>query len=279
MSSASPLGAATRESMKILFIAAKPPDPPLRGYQLRAHHQLRLLGRRHRVTLLCFGGGKDAPADDAAAAPLCEETIVVPYSAAGMVAGLCGGVLTGRPLQTAIHETPAMSRAVGRLLAERRHDLVHVQLARMAGCVEETALLPRVIDLVDALSLNFQRRSGYDRAPFGIAAPLEARRRVAFGDEGAEKRARPIETALRAVAIEFRNESRNQCEAAPIRAALVGLIPSGLIPFGFVRFGCRRLIRDLLRRAGASRARRRAAAGPPAPAPGAATIPERRPIR
>lgn len=99
MSSASPLGAATRESMKILFIAAKPPDPPLRGYQLRAHHQLRLLGRRHRVTLLCFGGGKDAPADDAAAAPLCEETIVVPYSAAGMVAGLCGGVLTGRPLQ------------------------------------------------------------------------------------------------------------------------------------------------------------------------------------
>jgi hypothetical protein len=37
-----------------------------------------------------------------------------------------------------------------------------------------------------------------------------ARRRVAFGDEGAEKRARPIETALRAVSIKFRNESRNQ---------------------------------------------------------------------
>ena len=123
MSSASSLGAVTRESIRILFIAAKPPDPPLRSYQLRAHHQLRLLGRRHRVTLLCFGGGKDAPADDAAAAPLCEETIVVPYSAAGMAAGLCGGVLTGRPLQTAIHETPAMRRAVGRLLAERRHDL------------------------------------------------------------------------------------------------------------------------------------------------------------
>ncbi|HLJ43400.1 MAG TPA: glycosyltransferase [Candidatus Binataceae bacterium] len=161
--------------MRILFIAAKPPDPPLRGYQLRAHHQLRLLGRRHRVTLLCFGGSKDAPADDVAAAPLCEETIVVPYRAAGMAAGLCG-VLAGRPLQTAMYETPAMRRAVGRLLAERRHDLVHVQLARMAGCVEETAGLPRVIDLVDALSLNFQRRSGYDRAPFGIAARLEARR-------------------------------------------------------------------------------------------------------
>ena len=50
---------------------------------------------------------------------------------------------------------PAMRRAVGRLLAEKRHDLVHIQLARMAWCVEGTATLPRVIDFVDALSLNF----------------------------------------------------------------------------------------------------------------------------
>ena len=53
MSSATPLGATTHESMRILFIAAKPPNPPLRPYQLWAHHQLRLLCRRHRVTLLC----------------------------------------------------------------------------------------------------------------------------------------------------------------------------------------------------------------------------------
>lgn len=172
------------DSMRILFIAAKPPDPPLRGYQLRAHYQLRLLSRRHRVTLVCFSDGEGAPANRAAAAALCEEVIVVPYSAAGMVAGLCAGMLAGRPMQTAMHETPAMRRVVGRLLAEKRHDLVHVQLARMAWCVEGTAAaLPRVIDFVDALSLNFQRRGGYDRAPLRIAARLEARRLLRYERE------------------------------------------------------------------------------------------------
>jgi sugar transferase (PEP-CTERM/EpsH1 system associated) len=169
--------------MRILFIAAKPPDPPLRGYQLRAHHQLRLLSRRHRVTLVCFSGGESASADRAAAAPLCEEVIVVPRRAAGMVAGLCGGMLAGRPMQTAMHETPAMRRTVGRLLGERRHDLVHVQLARMAWCVEGMTSLPRVIDFVDALSLNFQRRSGYDHVPLRLAVRLEARRLLRYERE------------------------------------------------------------------------------------------------
>lgn len=175
--------AIAEESMRILFISPKPPDSPLRGYQLRAHHQLRLLSRRHRVTLICFGDGEGTPANGAAAADLCEEVIVVPYRAAEMVAGLCGGMLAGRPMQTAMHETPAMRRAVGRLLAEKRHDLVHVQLARMASCVEDRSALPRVIDFVDALSLNFQRRSDYDRAPLRIAARLEARRLLRYERE------------------------------------------------------------------------------------------------
>ncbi len=169
--------------MRILFIAAKPPNPPLRGYQVRAYHQLRLLSRRHRVTLVCFSSGESASVDRTAAAPLCEEVIVVPHRAAGMIAGLCGGILAGRPLQTAMHETLAMRRAVRRLLGERRHDLVHVQLARMAWCVEGMASLPRVIDFVDALSLNFQRRSVYHRAPLGLAARLEARRLLRYERE------------------------------------------------------------------------------------------------
>ncbi len=169
--------------MRILFIAAKPPEPPLRGYQLRAYHQLRLLSRRHRVTLVCFGDGEGASANHAATAPLCEDAIVVPHRAAGMIAGLCRGLPAGRPMQTAMHETRAMRRAVGRLLAEKRHDLVHVQLARMAWCVEDTAALPRVIDFVDALSLNFQRRSDYERTPLRIAARLEARRLLRYERE------------------------------------------------------------------------------------------------
>jgi sugar transferase (PEP-CTERM/EpsH1 system associated) len=169
--------------VRILFIAAKPPHPPLRGYQVRAHHQLRLLSRRHRVTLLCFSSSEDASANRVAAAPLCEEVIVVPHRAAGMAAGLCGGILAGRPLQTAMHETPAMRSAVARLLGDRRHDLIHVQLARMAWCLEGMDSFPRVIDLVDALSLNFLRRSVHHRVPLRLAARFEARRLLRYERE------------------------------------------------------------------------------------------------
>lgn len=169
--------------MRILFVTAKSPHLPLRGYQVRAHHQLRLLSRRHRVTLVCFSSDESASADRAAAALLCEEVIVVAHRTAGMLAGLCGGTLAGRPMQTAMHETPAMRRTIGRLLAEKRHDLVHVQLARMAWCVEGMASLPRVIDFVDALSLNFRRRSGYDHALLRLAVRLEARRLLRYERE------------------------------------------------------------------------------------------------
>jgi polysaccharide biosynthesis protein PslH len=117
--------------MRILFVAAKFPYPPLRGYQVRAYHQLRLLSRSHQVTLVCFSAN-GLPADRAVASRLCDEVIVVPHRTAGMISGLCGGVLAERPMQTALHETPAMRGAITRLLGEKRHDLVHVQLARMA---------------------------------------------------------------------------------------------------------------------------------------------------
>jgi sugar transferase (PEP-CTERM/EpsH1 system associated) len=168
--------------MRILFVAAKFPHPPLRGYQVRAYHQLRLLSRRHQVTLVCFSANGRS-ADRSVASRLCEEIVVVPHRTAGMISGLCGGVLAGRPMQTAVHETPAMRSAIGRLLGEKRHDLIHVQLARMAWCVERESWPPRVIDFVDALSLNFQQRSRRDRGLLRLADRLEAGRLLRYERE------------------------------------------------------------------------------------------------
>ncbi len=161
--------------MRILFVAARFPSPARQGFQVRAHHQIRLLAARHHVTLVAF-----APHEPSAAARddlgrHCEEIVTVPLGRAEMLAGLARGVLRDRPLQTALYETPAMRRAVQRLLAERRHDVVHVQLARMARHVEDTTL-PVVVDLIDALSLNMDRRAARDPGPARFAAALEAKR-------------------------------------------------------------------------------------------------------
>ncbi len=165
--------------MRILFVAPRFPAPARQGFQVRAYHQIRLLAARHRITLVAFAAPAPSErAGDGRAADLaqhCEEIVTVPLARVEMAAGLARGALGDRPLQTALYDTPAMRRTIDGLLAARRHDLVHVQLARMARHVE-TAALPRVVDLIDALSLNMARRAERDQGPLRFVAALEAKR-------------------------------------------------------------------------------------------------------
>jgi sugar transferase (PEP-CTERM/EpsH1 system associated) len=158
-----------------LFVAARFPSPARQGFQVRAHHQLRLLAPRHRITLVAFAPREPPPPAREEVGRHCEEIVTVPLRRAEMLAGLARGVLSDRPLQSALYETPAMRRTVADLLAERRHDVVHVQLARMARHLEG-ATLPVLVDLIDALSLNMERRAARDPGPARFAAALEAKR-------------------------------------------------------------------------------------------------------
>jgi len=165
--------------MRILFIAARLPDPLTRGYEVRAWHQIRLLARRHRITLVGYTAGAPRPAALARLRTLCDEVHAVPLGLAGMAAGAVRGLWSGRSLQTSIYDTPAMRRVLRRLLAERRHDVVHVQMARMATLLEGIPSPPRVVDLIDALSLNMARRREHDPGVARWAASLERTRLAA----------------------------------------------------------------------------------------------------
>src|SRR5271166_5062659 len=154
--------------MRILFITPRLPYPPLRGYQLRAWHQLRLLSPRHEITLVAYTHRDDPVDARRKLAPYCEEIIGVAYHGWKSIGSICRGMVRGEPLQSCIYETPAMRDAIGRVLAEQRHEVVHLQLARMAGLLaRDTGIrrIPHVIDLVDALSLNLHRRGNFDRGP------------------------------------------------------------------------------------------------------------------
>jgi sugar transferase (PEP-CTERM/EpsH1 system associated) len=162
--------------MRILYIAARLPDRLLRGYEVRAFHQLRLLGPRHRITLIAYSEGAPRPEALARLGEFCAEIHTLPLGSLGMAAGATRGLLSGRPLQTAIYDTPRMRRTIHAILAERRHDVVHVQMARMAALLDGAAGTPRVVDLIDALSVNMARRRIFDRGPTRWLAGLEEAR-------------------------------------------------------------------------------------------------------
>jgi polysaccharide biosynthesis protein PslH len=164
--------------LRILFLAARFPWPLRRGDQARAFHQLRLLAPRHRTTLLCFHDAEPPPEGRSALEGLCESVVSVPLGRAAMAGALARGALSPLPFQVSLYRHPPMTRALARLAAERRFDLVHVQLARMAPHAEGL-VLPRFVDLVDALSLSTRRRSARHRGPLRWLTALEARRLLA----------------------------------------------------------------------------------------------------
>jgi sugar transferase (PEP-CTERM/EpsH1 system associated) len=164
--------------LRILFITARFPYPVLKGDQVRAYHQLRALGKRHRISLLSFAGKRVDPRDLAQVERLCEDVTLVPLSRLQMASALLRNAASPLPWQTLVYQTEAMNAAVREHL-KRGYDVVHVQLARMAEHVVHSDT-PCVIDLIDALSLNMQRRARQERGALRRLVEHEAGRMQSY---------------------------------------------------------------------------------------------------
>lgn len=162
--------------MRILFVVGRPPYPPLRGDQVRAWHQVRLLARTHAVTVLALHG--EDPDARAALDGLGVRSLWSPAALPARALAVLRHAVSGVPLQAALFDLARHRRALADAL-RAGFDLVHLQLVRLAPLLPAVGAVPCVVDLVDALSANLARRAERDR---GVARPfwrLEARRLAA----------------------------------------------------------------------------------------------------
>lgn len=162
--------------MKILFLSPRlprGPSSPRKGDQARAYHLLEHLGKRHQITLLCFCDSDERDEDIVALNHICYRVIAIPRSPwPGAKSAVL--ILRGRPFQSAMYFRDKLKRRLEVLLAEEEIDILHVHTLRMAPYVENISAVPRVIDFVDALSLNFKRRAGRDAAMLKLLLLSEA---------------------------------------------------------------------------------------------------------
>lgn len=101
---------------------------------------------------------------------------MVPARLSQMAVAVIRRIASRLPLQVALYEDERMRQAIRETRRRERHDVAHVQLVRMAPYLDELCPLPRVVDLVDALSLNMERRARHDRGWWGWVARVEAGR-------------------------------------------------------------------------------------------------------
>ena len=142
--------------LNILFVSTRWPLPPVTGDRLRCYYVLRELAKHHNVTLISFYS-HPRELQMLAGSRVQIRLIPVRYR---VVASYFKTLLTlplRRPLQRGYFNFQRMHRAVQRELAARRYDLVFACMLRAAQFVEDLPDIPKVVDLIDAVSLNYER--------------------------------------------------------------------------------------------------------------------------
>ncbi len=162
--------------MNILFVASRFPYPPLQGDRVRAYYQLRHLAQRHAITLVAPAPNAQAGAALAAMQPYCRSIVTVPAPAWQRWGRLLRAPLSPLPWQTLFSFPPALLQQVRSLLRAQPYHLAHVQLIRMAPVAAALDSVPKVIDLIDALSVNMRRRAQRERGPLRWLTRAEAGR-------------------------------------------------------------------------------------------------------
>ena len=213
--------------------------PPWRGDQVRAYHHLRLLARRHDVTLcaLVARPRRRRPTWRRCARSACASQ-VVPLGLAGALPSRCRARLVdAAPLQVLLYRARAgaarASRALGARALRRR-----ARAARADGAPtgRRRGGPPVVLDLVDALSENFARRAARDRGPLAWVSAVEERRAPRATSRRSSRAAATLVVAgarsrVRSAAeSRARRAERRRPERVPVRAD--GARVAGRIVFG-----------------------------------------------
>jgi len=157
--------------MRILLVSTAWPWPTRKGYHLRLLQLAEGLARQHAVTLLVPASAAPPPAQ----LPYAIETFRLSRGSAAR--GVGGALFSSRSLESGLVASADLRRRLRDLAP--RFDRVLLQLVRLAGVTDALGEVPWVLDLVDSLSLNLQRRAALDRFWMRPLLRFEARRLAA----------------------------------------------------------------------------------------------------
>lgn len=162
--------------MKILFLASRFPYPLTQGDRLRSYHFLRFLSQSHHLTLVAPIQTRQEYEGMPFIQPFCERVEVIPVSNIRRAFNLIQAPFLTQPWQVTYYLDHQIQNKVDRLLNETSFDIVHVQLARMAPFLAQWHKTPKILDFIDALSLNMARRALQEQGLRSWLFSSEARR-------------------------------------------------------------------------------------------------------
>lgn len=145
--------------MKILFLANRVPYPPYRGDKLKIYNLAKRLCLQHELHLLTFAQDKEDLNYLPELKKIFKEVHIVELPKLKSMLHCLAGLIDNKPFQVHYFRSAAMRLKVKELMGKGAYDVVHVQHLRMAQYLATYSNIPRILDLPDAFSLYWERKT------------------------------------------------------------------------------------------------------------------------
>ncbi|MBY6037227.1 glycosyltransferase [Fictibacillus nanhaiensis] len=158
--------------MKILYITPRLPFPPTKGDQLRSYNQLKGLKRLgHDIHLISFSNNKTIPYE---LELLCKNISVVPLNKLEAIKNFLLSLYKRMPLQVSLYLSKEFEQTIHKAIQMNKYDIVHNQLVRTLPYYSVIKDIPNVMDFVDSISLNLNRRIALKKSFLNMLFKYEA---------------------------------------------------------------------------------------------------------
>jgi glycosyltransferase involved in cell wall biosynthesis len=153
--------------VRIVLVTTRPLAPAWRGNQLRTVQIADWLASEHEVTVL---------SPDATTAGGSDAWTVIRYrrTRRDSLTGIIAAIARGWPLQNGLYRSRDLARRLADLAS--RSDLVIAQMVRLEPVLRAVGATPLLVDFVDCMSLNLERRAAIEPFRRRTVFAIEARR-------------------------------------------------------------------------------------------------------
>lgn len=173
--------------MKILVISPRIPAEGKKGDQVLAFNRLKFLSRSHQILLICFYQDEDDYVYKYKLECLGIKVELLRWSKMMAVLGLVRGIFNpNKPFQCAIFESKIFKLAVSHAVLRFQPDFIYSITIRVLGNLAKSEL-PLVVDMIDSMSLNFNRRLNASKGLKRFLIGIEQRRVSAYENMVADK--------------------------------------------------------------------------------------------
>lgn len=152
--------------MRILFVANRVPYPPYRGDKLKIWNLAKRLSKNHELHLYTIAQDKEELSQTEILKTVFKEVHVVYLPKWKSIVKTALALFSKTPFQVAYFQSKAFSNLLKSALQNHTFDAVHVQHLRMGHYFRHLPKDNVILDLPDAFSLYWKRRSEQAKWPW-----------------------------------------------------------------------------------------------------------------